>query len=129
MMIIGLTGYSCSGKDTIAEYIVRRHGYKHYSLSDVIRKIMKERNIEFTRENMITLGIKLRREYGNNVLAKRILEKTNLNGKYCITSIRHSDEVRELKKKTFFNKCLCLPTGPLKKNVEEGKSWGSKNFD
>jgi dephospho-CoA kinase len=101
-MIIGLTGYSCSGKDTIAEYVVRRHGYKHYSLSDVIREIMKERGIEFTRENMITLGTSLRREYGNNVLAKRVLEKTSLNSKCCITSIRHSDEVRELKKKNLF---------------------------
>jgi dephospho-CoA kinase len=101
-MILGLTGYSCSGKDTIAEYVVRRYGYKHYSLSDVIREIMKERNIELTRENMITLGTRLRREYGDNVFAKRILEKTRLNDKCCITSIRHSDEVRELKKKTYF---------------------------
>jgi dephospho-CoA kinase len=101
-MIIGLTGHSCSGKDTIAEYVVRKHGYKHYSLSDVIRVIMKERNIEATRANMVAIGTKLRKEDGNNFLAKKILEKISLNGKYCITSIRHCDEVVELKKKTLF---------------------------
>ncbi|MDR0956491.1 MAG: AAA family ATPase [Endomicrobium sp.] len=101
-MIIGLTGSYCSGKDTIAEYIVRKHEYKHFSLSDVIREIMKEKNIEPTRKNLIKFGTKLREENGNGVLAKKVLDKMDLNRKYCITSIRHSDEIKELGKKRNF---------------------------
>ncbi|MDR2818805.1 MAG: AAA family ATPase [Endomicrobium sp.] len=101
-MIIGLTGSYCSGKDTVADYISQKHGYKHFSLSDVIREIMKEAGLEPTRENLITFGTNLREENGNGVLAKKVLEKAKDEGKYCITSIRHSEEVNELRKRKDF---------------------------
>ena len=101
-MIIGLTGSNCSGKDTVAEYIVKNHGYGHFSLSDVIREIMAEEGIEPIRENLIVFGTKLRAENGNGVLAKKVLQKIESGKNYCITSIRHSDEVLELKKRKDF---------------------------
>lgn len=101
-MIIGLTGSNCSGKDTIAEYISKKYDYKHFSLSDIIREMMKEKGIEPTRENLIIFGTKLREKNGNDVLAKKVLEKTDLDGKYCITSIRHPDEVNGLRKRKDF---------------------------
>ncbi len=97
-MIIGLTGSYCSGKDTVAEYIVKTHGYMHFSLSDIIREIMTEEGIAATRENLIVFGTKLRAENGNGILAKKALQKTEEGKNYCITSIRHPDEVLELKK-------------------------------
>jgi dephospho-CoA kinase len=97
-MIIGLTGFYCSGKDTVAGYISQKYGYKHLSLSDVIRELMKEVELEPTRENLIMFGTKLRKENGNEVLVKKVLEKVKDEGKYCITSIRHSEEVNEFKK-------------------------------
>ncbi len=93
-MIIGLTGACCSGKDTIAEYISKKYGYKHYSLSDILREIMKEKGIELTRENLAAFGTELREENGNEILANKALEKINLNGRFCITSIRHTGEVK-----------------------------------
>jgi dephospho-CoA kinase len=101
-MIIGLTGSNCSGKDTMAEYVSKKYDYKHFSLSDVIREIMKEKNIEPVRENLIIFGTKLRQENGNGVLAKKVLEKMDISGKYCVTSIRHPDEVNELRKRKDF---------------------------
>ncbi|MDR2351200.1 MAG: AAA family ATPase [Endomicrobium sp.] len=101
-MIIGLTGSYCSGKDTVADYISQRHGYKHFSLSDVIREMMKEAGLDSTRENLITFGTKLREEKGNGVLVKKVLEKAKDAGEYCITSIRHSEEVNELRKRKDF---------------------------
>jgi dCMP deaminase len=101
-MIIGLTGSSCSGKDTVAEYISSKHGYKHYSLSDIIREMMKETGIESTRENLVLFGTNLRKENGNGILAEKVLEKINSRDKYCITSIRHPDEVKRLREKKDF---------------------------
>jgi dephospho-CoA kinase len=101
-MILGLTGSYCSGKDTVADYISKKHGYIHFSLSDIIRDIMKEAKIEPTRENLIVFGTKLREEEGNGILAKKVLEKIKDGGKYCITSIRHSQEVNEFKKRSDF---------------------------
>ncbi|AKL97783.1 AAA family ATPase [Endomicrobium proavitum] len=101
-MIIGLTGSYCSGKDTVAEYIVKERGFIHYSLSDVIRDEMKKAGVEPTRENLIVFGTNLRAENGNGVLAAKVLEKTENSKNYCITSIRHPDEVKELQKKKGF---------------------------
>jgi dephospho-CoA kinase len=101
-MIIGLTGSCCSGKDTVAEYISNKHGYKHYSLSDVIRKVMKKAHVEITMENLIIFGTKLRKKNGNEVLAEEILKKINPYDKCCITSIRHSDEVKKFKARKDF---------------------------
>ena len=101
-MVIGLTGSYCSGKDTVAEYIVQSHGFTHYSLSDVIREAMVKEGVETTRENLILFGTNLRSKNGNGILAKMVLEKMSASGSYCITSIRHPDEVRELKNRKDF---------------------------
>jgi dCMP deaminase len=102
-MIIGLTGPYCSGKDTVADYICKKHGYKHFSLSDIIREMMKEEKIEPSRKNMIVFGVKLRERSGNEILVRKVLKKLNLVEKYCITSIRHSDEINALReRKDFF---------------------------
>ena len=96
-MIIGLTGSYCSGKDTVANYIVQNYGFIHFSLSDEIRVLMKEQNIEATRENLIKFGTQLREKNGNDVLAQSVSKKFEQDKNYCITSIRHSKEVELFK--------------------------------
>ena len=96
-MILGLTGSYCSGKDTVADYIVKKHNFKHYSLSDIIREAMRKEGVEITRENLIVFGTKLRAENGEGVLAKLASAKMNATDNFCITSIRHPSEVQELK--------------------------------
>lgn len=96
-MIIGLTGSYCSGKDTVADYIVKNNGFTHFSLSDEIRLLMKEQGIEPTRENLIKFGTQLRKDNGNAVLAKSVAKKFEESKNYCITSIRHSQEVNFFK--------------------------------
>ena len=101
-MIIGLTGSYCSGKDTVADYIAAKRGFAHYSLSDVIRECMKEEGVEPTRENLIVFGTNLRVQNGNGILAKKAMSKMRDGKNYCITSIRHPDEINELRKRKDF---------------------------
>ncbi len=96
-MIIGLTGTYCAGKDTVADYMVGRLGFIHFSLSDEIRLLMKEEGIEPTRENLIIFGTNLRKRSGNAVLAESVMKKIEPGKNYCITSIRHSGEVEKFK--------------------------------
>jgi len=95
-MIIGITGYYASGKDTIAKELEKR-GFAHHSLSNIIRSVLLDNKLQLTRENMIYTGNELRKNYGANILAKKTIEKIE-EGKYVITSIRNEQELIELKK-------------------------------
>lgn len=96
-MIIGLTGSYCSGKDSVADYLVADKGFLHLSLSDELRRELAEQGIEPTRENLIVHGTALRRDRGNGVLAQRVKEHMSPGRDYVITSIRHPEEIRELR--------------------------------
>lgn len=39
-MIIGLSGYARSGKDTVAEYLVKEYGFAQYSFAEPMKKAM-----------------------------------------------------------------------------------------
>lgn len=43
-MIIGLSGYARSGKDTIAKYLVDNHGFKRVAFADAIRNMLLDIN-------------------------------------------------------------------------------------
>lgn len=117
-MIIGLFGYYCSGKDTVAAYLTSR-GMTHYSLSDEIRAEAQHRNITPTRENLINLGNELRKQHGNGILAKRVLAKIQDDKDYVINSIRNIAEVEELKKSPAF--ILLHISAPLTTRYERDK--------
>ncbi|MFH1368008.1 MAG: AAA family ATPase [Elusimicrobiota bacterium] len=97
-MIIGLTGSFCSGKDTVAEYLQKEKNFIHHSLSDVIRDDIRRRGKAVTRDNLVKTGIALRTKYGYAVLAERVLRKLKKGKNFVVTSIRHSDEVKALRK-------------------------------
>lgn len=97
-MIIGITGLSASGKDTVADYL-KQKGFAYFSLSDIVRKFCREKGRETTRENLINAANFLRQNYGHNYLATQILEKIKNQQlvKAVVVSIRHPEEVRTLK--------------------------------
>lgn len=101
-MIIGLTGSYCSGKDTVAEFLVGEKKFAHLSLSDELRKVLKSRNIETTRENLINYGKELREKEGNGILAKMALKTLETDKDYIVSSIRHPAEVESLKERKDF---------------------------
>ncbi len=96
-MIIGLTGKNAAGKGEVAAYLKDKSFY-YYSLSDVIRDELNARNVLITRDSLIATGNELRQNFGNDVLARRILERLDPNRNYVIDSIRNPAEVNALRK-------------------------------
>jgi hypothetical protein len=43
-MLIGLTGYAGSGKDTVAEFLVKEHGFVRYAFADKMREALERLN-------------------------------------------------------------------------------------
>ncbi len=100
-MIIGLTGKNGAGKTEVSQYLVSR-GFEYHSLSDEIRKEVKKRGIEITRDVLTEVGNELRNQYGAGVLAERILAQLGHERNYVVDSIRNPAEVQVLKRRKDF---------------------------
>jgi dephospho-CoA kinase len=100
-MIVGVTGFFAAGKDTVADILVRR-GFKHVSLSDIIRTEIRARGEELTIPRLTATGNALRTEFGPSVLAERALGVLPALGDAVVTSIRHSAEVKALRARPDF---------------------------
>lgn len=95
-MIIGITGKIGSGKDTVANELIKK-GYKHISLSDILRDDLIRQKKEVSRVNLIDAGKKIRTELGGAILAERAY--AHVEEKTVITSIGRTEEVNFLKSK------------------------------
>jgi dCMP deaminase len=100
-MIVGVTGFFCSGKDTLAE-LLRAKGFAHVSLSDIIRAELATRRGAITVPNLADLGNELRRLHGPGILAERALDRIDFGRNWVVTSIRHPAEVAALRRRRDF---------------------------
>jgi len=98
-MIIGLTGPMASGKSTVVDAL-KKWGYRHVTLSDMIREEADKRGVPQERENLMAIGQSLRETFGAGVLAVRTMEKIKAEGgdKWLVDGIRNPAEIDELKK-------------------------------
>ena len=67
-MIIGLSGYAQSGKDTVANILVEKHGYTRIAFADPIRELLYE------MDPLIPLG------YGTSVINYRLQDLVDAYG-------------------------------------------------
>lgn len=98
-MIIGITGTLGAGKGTLVEYL-KSKGFSHYSSSGILKKILSERNLPATRENLSALADELMQKFEGGVLQlshERAQEKKDKN--YILEAIHRigeSDYVRSI---------------------------------
>ncbi|MBN1274665.1 AAA family ATPase [Candidatus Woesearchaeota archaeon] len=101
-MIIGVTGYLAAGKDTVVDHLVKQ-GFKHISLSDILRAELRTRGKAVTRKNLQELGNDLRQAFGPGYLAQRALLTIDDKEDWVISSIGTAGEVAVLRKNQKFN--------------------------
>lgn len=122
-MIIGLAGYAQSGKDTVAEILVRRFGYQRVAFADPIREFCYDFNpiVGYTanepkflrdvvdrdgwelakknpqvRHTLQAVGVSARKVFGENFWVDRALRKTDIYGKWVITDVRFRNEANAI---------------------------------
>jgi dephospho-CoA kinase len=66
-MIIGLSGYAQSGKDTVAEYLVNEYGFTRVAFADPIRKMLYAMNPQVDGTRLVDLVD----EYGWDIAKKK----------------------------------------------------------
>ena len=102
-MIIGITGMLGAGKGTIADYLVKERGFKHYSMTGFINEEITRRGLEINRDNMVSVANDLRAKFGSGYIAEQLYNQAKENGgDGVIESLRSVGEVEILKRKGEF---------------------------
>jgi hypothetical protein len=120
-MIIGLTGYAQSGKDTVASFLVEHYGYKRVAFADKIRDLLFKMNpivkpglrlqdaieemgwekakvrIPEVRRIMQELGVGAREVFGENHWVVEAYKDMDLNANYVVTDVRFANEASWVK--------------------------------
>lgn len=97
-IIIAIAGTLASGKDSAARFLEKK-GFCHFSLSDEIREIVRERGKEPTRDEMTFIARDVCAEHGDAYFAERVLGKIQKSDckRFVVTSVRRLEEAQALK--------------------------------
>ena len=100
MFAVAITGLARSGKDSVADRLVEKHGFHKLVLSDVLATELRRQGRPDTKMNRSLLGVEMREKEGNDVLAKRVVQKAKAQAwkRVVFSGLQSLDEVKYLKK-------------------------------
>ncbi len=103
MKIIGITGTLGAGKGTIVDYLVKNHGYCHFSVRGFLKEQIEQRGEIVNRDSLTYTANVLRAQFGPSYIAEQLWQQAQISGRNCIIeSIRTLGEVQALKAKGNF---------------------------
>jgi dephospho-CoA kinase len=123
-MIIGLTGYAQSGKDTVANILVEKYGFTRVAFADKLRDLLYEFNppadgdgipdvqevvdvngwdiakVQYPtiRKQLQDLGLAARKVFGEQFWIQQALREVHFEGNFVITDIRFPNEAAAIRK-------------------------------
>lgn len=148
MILIGLSGYAQSGKDTAAAELVRRAGFERRAFADALKAVAYETDPEFcedynggiwrlqnhvgklgwdevkqrpcVRKYLQDLGVAARKHLGEDVWVKAVERTMSLYGRYVITDVRFPNEYAWIRSKGGVIIRITRPgVGPVNEHVSE----------
>ncbi|MBN1160266.1 MAG: AAA family ATPase [Candidatus Diapherotrites archaeon] len=99
MMVIGLTGRARTGKDTVAEHIAEKYGFAKFTFSDMLAESLKKMGRPVTKEEMYKLSDEWIKEFGKDVMPKKLFELIGEKEKVVISGFRSLNDIQFAKKK------------------------------
>lgn len=98
--IIGIGGTNGSGKDTLAEFLAKKHNLLFISTGDLVRQVAKLRYGNILRPTLHKVGNEIRTERGPGALVLEAQDKFKISDKsgLIIGGLRTTGEIAELKK-------------------------------
>jgi len=134
MIIIGVVGQIAAGKGILVSYLTEKMGFISYSLSSVVHKEIEKKGIKkYTRQMLQDMGDELRHEFGNEVLADRIIKAINgqKKGNVVVEGIRNPGEIELFKKDKNFILIGIKANHEhrFKRLLSRGKKWDPKTYE
>lgn len=77
MILYGIAGTNGSGKDSLAEYMAKKHRFLFVSSSDLLRAEAAKRGLSTERHNLHNISAEWRREAGLGVLVEKAVDYFN----------------------------------------------------
>ena len=120
-MIIGLTGYAQSGKDSVANILVENYGYQRIAFADPIRDLLYATNpmlkegyrvkglvdvygwdrvkVDYpeARRLLQELGVGARKVFGDMFWVKQALRQLEVEGNFVIADVRYPNEAKAIR--------------------------------
>lgn len=78
-MLIGITGTIGAGKNTVADYIVKKYGFIPRFGSDFIAEEVIKQGLPATRENMRMIANNIRAKYGSCYIIENLLDNLDVH--------------------------------------------------
>lgn len=124
---IGLVGEKLAGKDTVANYLVEKHGAFHIRFTHILDEILNGLDLPVSRRNEIDLGLGLRKIFGDGVLGKAVVKRAQAASQdlVVINGIR-MDEMKNMKE---LGAKVIYITSPIEVRYERYKNRHEKADD
>lgn len=131
--IIGVVGQIASGKGILVKYLTENLNFSSFSLSSIVHAQLKKKEVkEFTRQTLQDVGNELRRDNGNDVLARRLNEviKGQKKDRVAVEGIRNPGEIEFFKKNQNFILIGVKADRKLrfKRLLSRSKEWDPKTY-
>ena len=113
-LILGFAGEMASGKGTAAKYLAEREGAATYRFSTMLRDVLKRLHLPEDRATVQKISTFLRREFGEDVMAKVMFEdaRNDTHSLIVVDGVRRLEDVKYLREIPEFK--LCYITAPMK---------------
>ncbi len=128
VQVLVLLGRARSGKDTAADFLVKEFGFKKFVFSSVLEKELKRQGKKISKQNMALIGDELRKKFGMNVVAVKLLEKISDENKIVFVGARSIEEI-DLIKERFPEAKLILIEAEKQKRFERRSELDSDNLN
>jgi len=97
--VLILLGKARSGKDTVADYLVEKFGFKKFVFSSVLEEELKKQGKIVSKQNMSLFGDELRKEFGMGIMAEKLLKTVKNEKKIVFVGARSVEEIELIKQK------------------------------